>query len=151
MFAAIRLKGNASLKKGLIDTMKMLRIEYPNNCVLLPETDSYKGMLTKCKDICTWGEVDKKTLVKLLEKRLRTEKNGRVDEKLLKELGFDGFEKLADSLIADKTDLRNLKKIKVVFRLTPPSKGFKSLMEGYPKGDLGYRGKKIKELIERMI
>lgn len=151
MFAIVRLKGNASLKKELIDTLRMLRLETSHNCVLLPETDSYKGMLEKCKDVSTWGEVDKKTLVKLLEKRLRTENKGRVDEKLLKEMGFDSFEKLADDLIAGKAELRNLKKVRIVFRLTPPSKGFKSLMERYPKGDLGYRGKEINSLLERMI
>lgn len=36
------------------------------------------------------------------------------------------------------------------FSLTPPKGGFKSFHYLYPKGDLGYRGEKIKELIERM-
>lgn len=34
--------------------------------------------------------------------------------------------------------------------LKPPRKGFRSLKKAYPKGDLGYRGDKIKDLIERM-
>lgn len=36
-------------------------------------------------------------------------------------------------------------------KLKPPKGGFKSLKEMYPKGDLGYRGEKINELIKRMI
>ena len=42
--------------------------------------------------------------------------------------------------------------IKPVFRLTPPSKGFKkSIKQQYPNGEIGYRGEKINELILRMI
>ena len=41
--------------------------------------------------------------------------------------------------------------LKPLFRLNPPSKGFKATRLGYPKGDLGYRGGKINELLKRMI
>ena len=37
------------------------------------------------------------------------------------------------------------------YRLQPPKGGFKSTRLFYPKGDLGYRGKDIEKLIERMI
>ena len=36
-------------------------------------------------------------------------------------------------------------------RLKPPKKGFRSLKLRYPKGDLGYRGKEIDNLIKRMM
>lgn len=36
-------------------------------------------------------------------------------------------------------------------KLKPPKGGFKSIKEMYPKGDLGYRGEKINELLKRMI
>ena len=39
---------------------------------------------------------------------------------------------------------------KVVF-LKPPKKGFRSKKAAWPKGDLGYRGEKINELIKRMM
>ncbi|HLD85010.1 MAG TPA: uL30 family ribosomal protein [archaeon] len=35
--------------------------------------------------------------------------------------------------------------------LSPPKGGFRSFHSAYPKGDLGYRGDKIKDLIERML
>jgi large subunit ribosomal protein L30 len=50
-----------------------------------------------------------------------------------------------------------LKKIKQKFpsekniRLSSPRGGFKAIKMVYPKGDLGYRGDKINELIERML
>ncbi|MEM7825639.1 MAG: 50S ribosomal protein L30 [Candidatus Aenigmatarchaeota archaeon] len=149
MFAVIRIRGKA--KKEVEDTLKMLRLKKLNNCVILPETPDFKGMLQKVKDFVTWGEIDKDTLVELLKKRLRTGEK-RVDEKVLKELtNFDSFEGFASALIEGKVKLKDFEKLNPVFRLTPPSKGFKSVKEHYPKGDLGYMGKEINELLERMI
>ena len=152
MFAVIRIRGSAGMRGDVKDTLKMLRLSAVNNCVLLPETVDYKGMLEKCKDACTWGEINKETLVGMLKKRLRLQGNGRVDERVLKEATkFDSFEKFADVLTEGKVKLKDFEKIKSVFRLTPPSKGFKSVKDHYPTGDLGYRGKEINELIERMM
>jgi large subunit ribosomal protein L30 len=152
MFAVIRIRGKVEVRKKIEDTLQMLRLKAVNNCVLVPETENYKGMLNKVKDFVTWGEVNKETLAKMLEKRLRGEGDKRIDKKILKEIaGLESFEKLADELIVGKTRLKDFEKIKPVFRLTPPSKGFKSIKEAYPKGDLGYRKQEINELIERMI
>jgi len=38
-----------------------------------------------------------------------------------------------------------------VVRLSPPKGGFKSLKKSYPKGDLGYRGPAINDLIKKMM
>lgn len=38
-----------------------------------------------------------------------------------------------------------------IYRLAPPRGGFRSLKKRWPKGDLGYRGGKINELVERMM
>jgi large subunit ribosomal protein L30 len=120
--------------------------------VVVPETPDYRGMLLKVKDFVTWGEVDKETLVKMIEKRLKLLGNEKMDAKTLKEAtSFDSFDKFADALISGKAKLKDFEKVKPVFRLTPPSKGYKSTKEHYPKGDLGYRGKEINKLLERMI
>jgi large subunit ribosomal protein L30 len=88
----------------------------------------------------------------MIQKRLRTRGNERIDEKTLKEItNFESFDKFANALLEGKVKLKDFEKINPVFKLTPPSKGFKSIKEYYPKGDLGYRGKEINELIERMI
>lgn len=152
MFAVIRIRGSAGVNKELKDTLKMLRLEAANNCVLLPETEDYKGMLQKVRSVVTWGEIDKNTAIAMLKKRMRLSGDKRVDEKVLKEItGFDSFEKFADALISGKIKIKDLEQIKPVFRLTPPSKGFKSVKEFYPSGDLGHRGKEINELLKRMI
>ncbi len=40
---------------------------------------------------------------------------------------------------------------KKIIALRPPKGGFKSLKQMYPKGDLGYRGEAINEMIKRMM
>lgn len=42
-------------------------------------------------------------------------------------------------------------KNKNIYKLQPPKGGYKSVRLFYPKGDLGYRGKEIESLIERML
>lgn len=48
-------------------------------------------------------------------------------------------------------ELEERLKGKKVFRLNPPKKGLRSIKLRYPKGDLGYRGKEIDDLIKRMM
>jgi len=141
MYAVIRLRGLVKVRKDIKDTLKMLRLNRKMHCVLLKEDDVVKGMLQKVKDRITWGEVDDDILKILVEKRGR--KPG--DERLTKEEAEDIFNKIKENQKIPNT-------IKPVFRLTPPSKGFKnSIKQHYPKGELGYRGKEINKLLKRMI
>ena len=131
--------------------MKMLRLNAPNNCVIVPETADYKGMLQKVKDLITWGEIDRKVLLDMVKKRLRLKGNKRITEDSLKSITGLNYEGFVDSLLEGKVRIKDFSQLQAVFKLTPPSKGFNSVKEYYPKGDLGYRGKEINELIERMI
>ena len=141
MYAVIRIRGTVNIRKDLEDTMRMIRLGRNMHCVVLNKADNTKGILQKAKDLITWGEIDDKVLKHLVEKRGRKAGN----KKLTKEE-------------VDNT-IKNLKEkgkvpngIKPVFRLTPPSKGFKhSVKQHYPKGELGYRGEKINDLLKRMI
>jgi len=139
MFAVIRIRGSVNVNKSVEDTLKMLNLNSPNHCVVIPETKEYLGMLRRTKDRITWGNIDKKTLSKLLEKR------GRISKEKLKEMKMKNLDDLSDALMKNKL------KLKLIFRLNPPIHGFKSTRLPYPKGDLGFRGEKINELLERMI
>jgi large subunit ribosomal protein L30 len=151
MLGVIRIKGQGGTRKEIEDTLKMLRLDTINSCTIVLETSDFKGMIEKCRDMCTWGEIDKDTLVAMLRKRLRFTGEKRIDENNLKKITGNTFESFADSLLEGKVKLNNFKEFQPFFKLTPPSKGFKSLREYYPKGDLGYRGKEINELVKRMI
>ncbi len=141
MYAVIRIRGSVGLKKDVKDTFSMLRLHRKMHCAVLKETDSIKGMLKKVRSWITWGEIDDNILKYLIEKRGRRPGNKRLKKEEVEEI----FNKIKES---EKIP----KEIKPIFRLTPPSKGFKkSIKQHYPKGELGYRGKKINELLKRMI
>lgn len=152
MLAVVRISGKSDLERDVKDTLKMLHLDDPNNCVLVPNKPDYLGMVEKIKDHVTYGEVDKQTLAEVLRKRLRMSNNERVNENSLKSVtGHSSHEELADALLTGKAKLSHYKKLHNVLRLTPPSKGFKSTKSHYPEGDLGYRGDAINNLLERMI
>ncbi len=143
MYAVIRVRGTVGVTKKIEDTLKLLNLEKPNHCTLVPETESYKGMLKKIKDFVTWGEIDDETLKLLVEKKGRKIGNKKLDKK-----------EVENVIKAIKE--RGLKKsgIKPVFRLSPPRKGYErgGVKKPYKVGGaLGYRGKDINALIRRML
>jgi large subunit ribosomal protein L30 len=140
MLAVIRLRGLVNTRKDMADTLKLLRLHRKMHCILVSEDDIVaKGMIHKAKDRITWGEIDDDVLKMLIEKRGRKEGN----VKLTKQEAEDVYKKIKEGKDTG---------IKPVFRLTPPSKGFKySIKDQYPKGEIGYRGKEINELLKRMI
>ncbi|MCD6402882.1 MAG: 50S ribosomal protein L30 [Candidatus Aenigmarchaeota archaeon] len=152
VYAVIRLRGSVKVRKEILDMLKMLKLHRVNHCVLVPKTPDFEGMLKKVKDYVTYGEIKKETLVKLLKERGRVIGNKKLDEETLKKItGFKSFEEFADALLSGKVKLKDFEELKPVFRLSPPKKGLKSKKFHYPKGDLGYRGDAINELIERML
>ena len=111
------------------------------------------GMIRKIKDYATWGEISQETIFQLLRKRGYLLGRQKLTEKNIKErTGYDSIEELAEVLYNNKIDLWNLSDLKPVFRLHPPKGGFHgSIKKPYPKGELGYRGKTINDLIASMI
>ena len=141
MYAVIRIRGSIDLKKDIKDTLTMLRLHRKMHCVLVKESESTKGMLQKVRSFITWGEIDDEVLKALIKKRGRKLGDKRLTEQEAEEI----FKKI-------KENQKVPEEIKPVFRLTPPSKGFKkSIKQHYPEGELGYRGIEINELLKRMI
>ena len=141
MIAVIRLRGRVGVRRSIALTLELLRIRRVNHCIVLKDSKVVRGMLEKARDYTTFGEVDEKVLKEMVEKRGRKKGGKRLDKKdaakMIKLLG-DG-KKLVEA------------GFKPVFRLKPPRKGLKSKKKHYPQGDLGYRGKAINDLLERMI
>jgi len=141
MYAVIRIRGSVDLKKDIEDTLSMLRLNRKMHCVLVKDSESMKGMLQKVRNWITWGEVDDDILKLLIKKRGR--KTG--EKKLTEQEAEEIFKKI-------KENQKISEEIKPIFRLTSPSKGFKkSIKQHYPKGELGYRGKEINDMLKRMI
>jgi len=64
MYVVLRIRGSVNTSPELKATMKMLRLERVNHCVIVPKNESYDGMLKKARDYVTWGEIDRNTLEK---------------------------------------------------------------------------------------
>jgi len=144
--AIIRLRGRVNVNKKIEDTMQMLKLKSPYNCVIVQETPQYKGMIQKIKDYVTFGTITKETFEKMLFKWGRTEGDKKVTPEYLKEKNTT-----PEELFTGKKKFKEVG-IKQPFRLHPPTKGLKSIKKPFSmKGDLGNRGDKINELLERMI
>jgi len=152
-YAVIRVRGTTKIRKDIEDTMKMLNLTRVNHCVVVPETPSVKGMLEKAKDYITWGEINETTLARLIKFRGRLEGDLPIDDNYIKEnTEFTSIISLAKGIVNDQFKYKDLKKVKPLFRLSPPRKGYEGIKRSFQNGGaLGYRGEKINELIERML
>ncbi len=150
MYAVIRIGGKVSIPKKVNDTLEMMKLHKNNHCVIMEETPENEGMIKKCKDQVTWGEINSETLAKMILKRGRLPGNERVDSDYLEEKTGKEPNEFAEEILSGESSLNDAE-IKSVFRLNPPSKGFKSTKRHYPDGSLGYRGEEINKLLSRMI
>lgn len=148
----IRIRGTINVSKREEDTLRMLRVDRNNYATIIDDRPDYKGMLQRAKDWITWGEPTVETVKVMLEKRGKAPGDKILTEEYIKELGFEGFEDLAEKLVSCEVNINQLEGIKPFFRLHPPKKGFKkSVKRPYrSKGELGYRGEDINELAVRM-
>ncbi len=152
-YAVIRVRGGINVRKTINDTLKMLRLNRVNHCVIIPESPEYKGMLKKAKDYITWGEVEQKLLNELITARCKLIGDAPITDKYIKSNSkFKSIKQFSEEITKGKTKLSDLKSIKPVIRLHPPRKGYEGIKRAYTLGGaLGYRGDKINDLIRRMI
>ncbi|MFH1771048.1 MAG: uL30 family ribosomal protein [archaeon] len=121
--AVVLIRGLVGITKTIKDTLFMLRLRKKHTCVVLENNAANQGMIRKVKDYVAYGEIDEATTKELISKRGKKNpaKEGRT---------------------------------KPFFELHPPRGGFerkgtkKSFKQG---GALGYRGKKMNDLIKRML
>lgn len=151
-FFVVRIRGGVDAQKTVEATLTMLRMERNNYATILKESPSYVGMLRKVKDYVTWGEPSVETVKLLLKTRGKITGDEKVTDDVLKELGYENVEKLANAIVTGEVEFSQLNGIKPFFRMHPPKKGFKRTVKRPYKdhGELGYRGEAINELIKRM-
>ena len=153
LIAVIRLRSSIGLRQEAKDTLTILNLSRVNHAILLDRRPTNLGMFQKAKDAITWGEIDAPTLSRLLRKRGRLIGNKPVtDEYVSKHSKYKTIDEYAKALVAQKETEISLPKLKKVFRLHPPSKGFRGSLKRtiQQKGELGYRGEDINALLKRM-
>jgi large subunit ribosomal protein L30 len=156
LYFAVRIRGSPRINTKILDTMKMLRMHKVNHGVLIWGKKSYLGMLYKCKDYIAWGEIDEKTLIRLLRVRGKVEGNRPLTDEQVKNLTqYSDIKSLAKALLTGEVQInsKDLYKIKPVFRLHPPKKGHRGTTKKHYKegGTLGYVENYINELIHKML
>ncbi len=150
-WAVVKVRGSINVKPKIKETMKLMRLNRVNHCVIVPENETYDGMLKIIKDYVTWGEVDVETTELMLESSGKTSGNAIFTKKELKDSSFKTMKALAKNLSEGKVVMRDVPKLKPIFRLHPPRKGYEGIKRSFKEGGaLGYRGEKINQLIRRM-
>ena len=152
MYAVVRLRGQVNVRYTIEDTMNMLRLHKVNHCVLVPEDPHFKGMVLKVKDYVAYGKVDAKTLVEILESRGRLEGDDRLTEEYIREnTAYDSIQAFAEAVIEGKAFLKDVPKLKPVFRLHPPRKGHAGIKRTVQQGGvLGNHDININVLLHKM-
>ncbi len=153
LVAVIRIRSSIGLRQEAKDTLALMNLSRVNHAVVLDKRPTYLGMFQRAKDAITWGEIDAPTLSRLLRKRGRLIGEKPVtDEYVAQHTKYKSIDEYAKALVAQKEVSLALPKLKKVFRLHPPSKGFRRSVKRtiQQKGELGYRGEDINTLLKRM-
>lgn len=153
VFAVVRVRGKINIKPDIKRTLQVLRLTRTNHCVILDESINTKGMLQVAKDYISWGEVEKDLLSSLIKKRGKLTGDKELTEEYIKSAtSHNSIEKLTQAIIDNKFKYKDIPDVKPIFRLNPPRKGYEGIKRSFTNnGALGYRGKEINKLIERMI
>jgi large subunit ribosomal protein L30 len=151
--AVIRIRGTVSASMQARETLVMLHLARNNYGALVDNRPAFMGMLKKAKDYVTFGEPSKETLTMLIKKKGRLAGDKKLTDEYAEKVGCKSLDDLVEAVYACRTQYWKLKGIEPVFRLHPPSKGFKGKIKNdYSSGgELGYRGEKINELLKRML
>ncbi|MFP4174170.1 MAG: 50S ribosomal protein L30 [Halobacteriales archaeon] len=149
-YGIVRIRGGADTPGDVEDTLDMLNLGQVNAFTVLPDDDTYAGMVQKVNDYVAYGEPDAATVAVLLENRGETLEGGDVDDAYASDRGYDGVPELAEAVVEGETTLRD-EGVSPTVRLHPPRKGHDGIKQSYKQGGvLGNHGDDIDELLRRM-
>ena len=133
LLAVVRVRGRAAVRHDIRETMKRLNLNRVNNLALIYGTKPNLGMIKKCNDFITYGEINSEILEKLADRK--------------------GTNATKEDLKAIMEGGKNPQEImSMPIRMHPPRRGYESIKSSFGnKGSLGYRGEKINALLKRMM
>ena len=150
MQAIVQLRGEVNMSGDVHDTLKMLNVHRVNHCAFVPETDTYRGMITKVNDYVAHGEPSVDAVETVLSTRAEPEDgDAAVDEAWLAEhTDYDDFGALAEALVAEETTLRE-QGLSPALRLHPPRGGHRG--QKHPTSEGGQLGKHSTDAIDELL
>lgn len=154
-FAVVRVRGSEQAGGRVDRTLNQLRLNKINHLVFVKSDATSIGMLEKVKDYVTWGEASAEIIAKVLIKKGEpVGKRKKLNDEFIKENNekFKSIISFAKAIQSDEARLGTIKNLQPVIRLHPPRGGYENVKKSYKMGgSLGYRGKDIDALLERMI
>ncbi len=138
LIVVVRITGEVKVKPEIANTLYRLRLRRKYSCILINSNDNALiGMLWKVRYSVAYGEIDKETLIKLLDARGQKTDGKKINTE-------ESASELFSGKYMDEVGL------KPFFRLHPPRGGIDSKNQ-YPKGVLGNNKNDINKLIARML
>ena len=149
----VKIRGVVSAQKETRETLQFLNLLHTNHAVLVDSRPAYKGMLQRVNSYVTYGEPTKETVAAMLQKRARLAGDKKLTDEYIMKAGYKSIDDLAEAIVTCKAQFQKLPDIQPLFKLHPPSKGYKGKTKrGYRAGgEAGYRGAAINDLVKRMI
>ena len=108
-FLVIRARSDRGVTRKIRETMAMLNLTRVNHATIVMDNPSYRGMLQKSKDYITWGEVDAKTIEKLIKERGRMSGDKPVTDSSVKEFSnFNGIKQLSEAIASGEATMKDV-------------------------------------------
>jgi large subunit ribosomal protein L30 len=150
MKAVVQIRGEVDMTGSTQDTLEMLNLHRVNHCTLVPDTDAYRGMITKVNDYTAYGEPSQDVLETVLRKRAEPEEGDAQidDEWVADETDYDDVSDLAAALLDEETTLRE-QGLSPVLRLHPPRGGHDGIK--HPTKEGGQLGKHDTDQIDSLL
>jgi large subunit ribosomal protein L30 len=150
MKVVVQLRGEVNQSESVQDTLGMLNLHRVNHATLLPETEAYRGMVTKVNDWVAHGEPSEETVELLVRQRAEpAEGSADIDDEWVAEnTDYDDIGALASALVAEETTLKE-QGLSPTLRLHPPRGGHDGVK--HPTTEGGQLGPHSTEDIDALL
>ncbi|TKX66850.1 50S ribosomal protein L30 [Halorubrum sp. SP9] len=150
MQAIVQLRGDVNLEYGVEDTLDMLNVGRVNHATFVPETESYRGMITKVNDVVAFGEPSVEAVARTVSLRGEPlDGSADIDDEWIDDnTDYAGLEALAEALVDEETTLRD-QGLSPTLRLHAPRGGHEGIKHPVIEG--GELGKHTTEEIDSLL
>ena len=153
MQALVQIRGDVNMDTDIHDTLKMLNIHHVNHATLVPETETYNGMVSKVNDFVAFGEPSQSTVELLVEQRAEpAEGDADIDDEWVAEhTEYDDVAGRARARVSEEPTLQ-AQGLSPTLRLHPPRGGHDGIKHPTKEGgELGRHDTEgIDDLLEAM-
>ncbi|WP_254823329.1 50S ribosomal protein L30 [Haloglomus halophilum] len=150
MRVLVQLRGEVNQGTDVRDTLGMLNLHRVNHATLVPETDTYRGMVNKVNDWVAHGEPSAEMVETLVRRRGEpAEGDADIDDEWVADnTDYSDVASLAEALVAEETKLQD-EGLSPTLRLHPPRGGHDGIKHPIKEG--GVLGKQSTEEIDALL